>query len=251
MKRVSILLAILFVTACANSDIELLKKSVGELSAQNMDLKKEIADVKGSIEEVNRKIKTNTEDTKLNSEALLALKSEMQTFQNKTNERLKALESGLPKGQKMESTIKTQPVVPEGSKVNIEDNIADKTSLYNIAMELYRSNRLDESLNKFRTFVVRYPKDSLADNCLYWMGEIYLQKGDLNKALESFNNVIENYPNENKVPDAIYKAAIVNDSLGKRDEAIKLLKQLRANFKYAEITKAAQDKLKEWGVKNE
>jgi len=96
-------------------------------------------------------------------------------------------------------------VVPEGSKVNIEDNIADKTSLYNIAMELYRSNRLDESLNKFRTFVVRYPKDSLADNCLYWMGEIYLQKGDLNKALESFNNVIENYPNENKVPDAIYK----------------------------------------------
>jgi len=45
------------------------------------------------------------------------------------------------------------------------------------------------------------------------------------------------------------KTAIVNDSLGKRDEAIKLLKQLRANFKYAEITKAAQDKLKEWGVK--
>ncbi|MCA1927367.1 MAG: tol-pal system protein YbgF [Calditerrivibrio sp.] len=250
MLRSFIILSIFLFIGCANTDIEVLKKSVAELNAQNVDLKKEISDIKSNLREIDRKIKTNSEDTKLNSEALLTLKADIKSLESKTNERLKQLESS--KGNKPENIQnKIQSSNAEGSKVYIEDDITDKTTLYNLALELFKSNRYEESLNKFRSFVVRFPEDSLADNALYWMGEIYFQTGDMEKALESFNNVINNYPNENKVPDAIFKSAIVNDKLGKRDLAIDLMKKLILNFKYAEISKVARDKLKEWGVKNE
>lgn len=251
MLKSFIVLSIFIFVGCANTDIDILKKSVAELSAQNVELKKEISDIKSNLGEINRKVKTNSEDTKLNSEALLTLKADIKSLESKTNEKFKQLEASN-KGNKPENVQnKVQSGNVEGSKVYIDDDITDKTTLYNLALELFKSSRYEESLNKFRSFVVRFPEDSLADNSLYWMGEIYLQTGDLEKALESFNNVINNYPNENKVPDAIFKAAMVNDKLGKRDVAIDLLKKLILNFKYSEISKVAKDKLKEWGVKNE
>lgn len=251
MLKSFIVLSIFIFVGCANTDIDILKKSVAELSSQNVELKKEISDMKSNLSEMNRKIKTNSEDTKLNSEALLTLKADIKFLESKTNERFKQFEASNKANNPENIQNKVQSGNAESSKVYIDDDITDKTTLYNLALELFKSSRYEESLNKFRSFVVRFPEDSLADNSLYWMGEIYLQNGDLEKALESFNNVINNYPNENKVPDAIFKSAVVNDKLGKRDVAIDLLKKLILNFKYAEISKVAKDKLKEWGVKNE
>ncbi len=254
MKRIVYILPVLFLCACATDDIALLKKSVNELNNQNMELRKEIADLKNGLAEQDRKIKTVSEDNRLNAEALIALKSELKSVESRTNERFRSLESQLPqsKSQKTEQIQqKIQSSQTEGSKVYIEDDIADKTTLYNLAMELYKSGRYEEAINKFRSFTVRFPTDTLADNALYWMGECYLNLGNYEKAIESFKSVIDNYPQENKVPDAMYKLGVILDRVGKRSEGVDILKKLILNFKYSEIANVARSKLKEWGVKDE
>lgn len=254
MKRFLYLLPIVLFFGCATDDIALLKKSVAELNSQNMELKREISDLKNSLSEQDRKIKTVSEDNRLNAEALIALKSELKSVEARTNEKLKSIEGQLPqtKSQKTDQVQqKIQASQSEGSKIYIEDDIADKTTLYNLAMELYKSGRYEESINKFRSFSVRFPTDSLADNALYWMGECYLNLGNLEKAIETFKNVIENYPQENKVPDAMYKLGITLDRVGKRAEGVDILKKLILNFKYSDLANAARSKLKEWGVKDD
>lgn len=249
MKKISFLIGMVLLVACANPEIDLLKKSVSELNKQNIELKKDIAEVKSKLSETDRRLQTNIEDTKLNSEALITLKSDLKSLENRVHERLKSLDQS--KSTKTDTNQPKVQVSADSNKVYIDDDIADKTTLYNIALELYKSGRYDESLSKFRSFVVRFPSDSLADNALYWMGEIYIQLGDFEKAYDSFKNVFENYPTENKVPDAMYKAAITLDKLNKRDEAVDLLKKVILNFQYSEVSKFAKDKLKEWGIANE
>jgi len=254
MKKILVLSVSLFFAACATEDIDLLKKSVSELNNQNIELKKQIADLKNGIAEQDRKIKTANEDIRLNAEALIALKSEIKLIETRFNERIKAIESALPQS-KSQKTEQIQQTIQSGqadkNKVYIEDNIADKSTLYNLALELYKSGRYEESINKFRSFTVRFPNDTLADNALYWMGECYLNLGDLNKAIEAFKSVIDNYPQENKVPDAMYKLGVTLDKAGNRDEGVDILKKLIINFKYSEIANVAKAKLKEWGVKDE
>ncbi|ADR18697.1 tol-pal system protein YbgF [Calditerrivibrio nitroreducens] len=254
MKRFIYLLPVLFLCACATDDIALLKKSVSELNSQNMELKKEIADLKTGLTEQDRKIKTVNEDIRLNAEAVITLKSDLKSMETRLNDKIKAIEAQLPqsKAQKVEQVQqKIQSSQSDSNKVYIEDNIADKATLYNLAMELYKSGRYEESIDKFRSFTVRFPSDSLADNSLYWMGESYLNLNNLEKAAESFRNVIENYPQENKVPDAMYKLGVTLDKLGKRNEAVDILKKLILNFKYSDIANTAKSKLIEWGVKDE
>ncbi|MCX8085217.1 MAG: tol-pal system protein YbgF [Calditerrivibrio sp.] len=254
MKKILLLFAIVSISGCATDDIALLKKSVSELNNQNIELKKEISDLKQNLSEQDKKIKTLNEDTKLNSEALIVLRSDLKILESKVNEKLKTIES-TPQQTKTTKTESIQQKIQSGqietNKVYIQDDITDKTTLYNLALELYRSGRYEESINKFRSFSVRFPNDSLADNALFWMGESYLNLGNLEKAIEAYQAVIENYPQENKVPDAMLKLGIALERSGKKEQAIDILKKLILNFKFADAANTARSKLKEWGVKDE
>lgn len=50
-----------------------------------------------------------------------------------------------------------------------------------------------------------YPQSDLADNAYYWMGEIYYAGKNYPAAIQSFQTVMQLYPQGNKVPDAMLK----------------------------------------------
>ena len=72
---------------------------------------------------------------------------------------------------------------------------------------------------KFSQFLNTYPKDALAENAQYWLGEVYYKKQDFAKAAVAFKEGYSKYPEGSKGPDCLLKLGLSMKALGKNEEA--------------------------------
>lgn len=105
-----------------------------------------------------------------------------------------------------------------------QNNTALKTDvepqkLYEQALSALKDNQLDESELKFSQFLNTYPKNALAENAQYWLGEVYYKKQDFAKAAIAFKEGYSKYPEGSKGPDCLLKLGLSMKSLGKKEEA--------------------------------
>lgn len=100
------------------------------------------------------------------------------------------------------------------------------SSRYQEALQAYRAKRLGEAIQKFEALLAENAKNSLADNCQYWIGEAYYDQGQYQQAILSFEKVFS-YPNSNKDDSAQLKLGLcyvkLNDQTKARDEFQKLI----------------------------
>jgi tol-pal system protein YbgF len=82
----------------------------------------------------------------------------------------------------------------------------------------------------FGDFLKRYPKDPLAPNALYWLGETHYVQKNYTDAAEAFDLVLSSYGTSAKAPDAQLKRAMALAQLGKKQDACAALRQLGAKF---------------------
>lgn len=78
------------------------------------------------------------------------------------------------------------------------------TGLYENARRDQLAGNLDLALQEYNDYLKYYGNTELAPNAQYQIGEILYTKGDLDAALEAFDLVIEKYPDNNKTLDARY-----------------------------------------------
>jgi tol-pal system protein YbgF len=113
------------------------------------------------------------------------------------------------------------------AKTTETNNTQSPEILYNDSKKYYDANRLDESLEGFKTFLKDFPRHNLAANSQYWMGEIYYDIDNFDKALLEFEKVEDNYPGSLKAPDAKFKVAMCYLKLEKKTDAVKTLNDLK------------------------
>jgi tol-pal system protein YbgF len=119
----------------------------------------------------------------------------------------------------------------------------DPGAIYNKAMDFMKNGRADEAERAFADFIVKFPQSDLADNAQYWIGECFYSQKKFQEAKEGFSAVLEHFPFGNKVPDAIYKAALCAGELGSKEERVSLLKQLVENYPYSDASQKAESLL--------
>jgi tol-pal system protein YbgF len=90
---------------------------------------------------------------------------------------------------------------------------------YKAAYALYNEGRLDDARDAFSEFVNSHPKHAYADNARYWVGECWYDRRDFEKARVEFMRVISDYPDGNKVPDAMVKVGLSDQNLGRIQDA--------------------------------
>ncbi len=71
----------------------------------------------------------------------------------------------------------------------------------------------------FRQFLQSYPRDRLATDATYWLGESYLQRKRYREAAEQFLKVSSDAPKSSKAPDSLLRLGIALNGLGARDQA--------------------------------
>jgi tol-pal system protein YbgF len=82
----------------------------------------------------------------------------------------------------------------------------------------------------FSDFLKTYPKDALAPNALYWLGETHYVQRNYADAAEAFDLVISAYGSSNKAPDAQLKRGMSLAQLGKKQDACTAFRDLATKF---------------------
>lgn len=71
----------------------------------------------------------------------------------------------------------------------------------------------------FRQFLQSYPRDRLAADATFWLGESYFQRQRYREAAEQFLKISRDYPKAGKAADSLLKLGMSLNGLGARDQA--------------------------------
>lgn len=100
---------------------------------------------------------------------------------------------------------------------------------YEVAHALIKAGKYKEAIGAFQAFVGQYPSGPLAANALYWIGfSQFAGLSDFNKAAESYQRLLKDFPTSPKAPDALLSLARTQIQLEDKEAARATLNQLLA-----------------------
>ena len=88
---------------------------------------------------------------------------------------------------------------------DLAEHPVDKAAIYALAKQKLDAGQLQRARELFGDFLQKFPKDELAPNAQYWLGETYYAEKKWNEAIVEFQKVIKEFKSSDKVPDALVK----------------------------------------------
>ncbi len=101
---------------------------------------------------------------------------------------------------------------------------------YRYARSFLLSGDYDKAAATLKAFIAAHPKDILAGNATYWLGETYYARRQFSAAAIHFAQGFKKYPKSQKAPDNLLKLGMSFAKLGKRAEACASLFALRQRY---------------------
>ena len=111
---------------------------------------------------------------------------------------------------------------------------------FSSAMNLLAKARYDEARAAFRSFADNHPKDDLAPQAIYWIGDIAYVQRDYPGATRAFAEVIKKYPTSSRAPDSMLKLGQALIASGQKKEGCTALAALPAKYPHATAAVLAQ-----------
>ena len=101
----------------------------------------------------------------------------------------------------------------------------------------------------FRQLIESYPKDTLAADAQYWIGESFYRRGQYKAAADAFLKGYKKYKSGDKAPETLLKLGMSLAALGQKDAACSTFGELKTKFPKAPETvrdevKAEQKKVR-------
>ena len=115
--------------------------------------------------------------------------------------------------------------------------------LYNTALRDYTSGNYPLALQEFLEYLRYYPNTALASNAQFYIGDIYYQQGQFEKAVQEYDKAIEQYPDGNKTAAAQLKKGFALINLNMRSQGALELNAVVKNFPNTPEAQLAKDKL--------
>jgi len=90
---------------------------------------------------------------------------------------------------------------------------------------------LEKAIKAYEEFVEQYPQSKVINQVKFQIGKLYLDKGDTEKAKETFVNIIKEYPKEKELcANTMYLLAICYEKEGDSAKTVGQLRQLRQDY---------------------
>ena len=113
-------------------------------------------------------------------------------------------------------------------------------NLYERALRAYLARNYNDALALLRRYQKQYTKSPLAGNVQYWIGEALFAQRQYKEAIAAFNEVVEKYPNDSRVPAAMLNQGLAFAKLQNVPRARFFLQQVQE--KYANSLEADEAK---------
>jgi tol-pal system protein YbgF len=114
---------------------------------------------------------------------------------------------------------------------------------YRQAIMLFGRGRHADARRAFQAVFDSEPTGDLADNALFWIGETYYAAGDYTNAVRQYNRVVNEFSDQNKAPDAMFKIALAQAKTGDLALARRTLQQVIERYPYSSTASSAKAEL--------
>jgi tol-pal system protein YbgF len=108
---------------------------------------------------------------------------------------------------------------------------------------LFGRGRHAEARSAFQQVFESDAAGDLADNALFWIGETYYATGDYNNAVRHYNRVVNEFSDQNKAPDAMFKIALAQERTGDLALARRTFQQVIERYPYSSTASSAKAEL--------
>jgi tol-pal system protein YbgF len=114
---------------------------------------------------------------------------------------------------------------------------------YRQAIMLFGRGRHADARRAFQQVFDSEPAGDLADNALFWIGETYYAAGDYTNAVRHYSRVVNDFSDQNKAPDALFKIALAQARTGDLALARRTLQQVIEKYPYSSTASSAKAEL--------
>lgn len=181
------------------------------------------------------------------------LQQEVQELRGKVEEqsyqlnKLKETESKTKENAAPASGISVESAAPMSLPIPVEavsqDQALAEEKAYQYAYHLIQSKDYNGATLAFKSLIKTFPEGKYIPNAHYWLGEIYMTKGDLQLAYEAFDSVFKQYPEHPKAADSLLKLGYVEYAKGQWKRSQALLQQVKSQFPGSTSAQLAEAKL--------
>ncbi len=124
---------------------------------------------------------------------------------------------------------------------------ADQQALYNEAFEVLKSGKYEQAIDAFQKVIDANPRGEWAASAFFWQGETYYVQQDYAAAGKSYAELIERFPDSNRIPDAKLKLGYVAQERGDDDSARRLFNEVVEDHPDSQAAGLARQRLKRLG----
>jgi tol-pal system protein YbgF len=110
---------------------------------------------------------------------------------------------------------------------------------YDRAVELYKSKSWDRAIEAFASFLAKYPDNPAVESASFLRAESASGKGDHRRAAELFEAVASSFPQGQRAPDALLRAAQAYGRAGDKAAAEAAKKRLVSNYPATDAARKA------------
>lgn len=112
--------------------------------------------------------------------------------------------------------------------------------IYNYAFQMYHSRDHRTAVKYFDLLIERFPEDPKVENALYWIGECYYDRRDFDNAVAAFEQVLENRASTAKDPDALFKLGMIRFAVKDYAKALKHFDEVINGFPESRLVPQAR-----------
>ncbi len=120
-------------------------------------------------------------------------------------------------------------------------------STYQNAYRDMQGGQMDLALQEFSDYLKYFSTTDYAPNAQFYIGDIYLRKGDTENAIKSFDAVLERFSENNKTPDARYMKGRALVQAGKPTAAAQEFREIIKRYPDKDVAAKAKAQLKALG----
>ena len=223
-----------------------LKKEVDATSADRQKDQQRAKALQDALDQLSRAARKSGADLAVDVEKaqndLSSVRGQIEVLQH----RFDALEKTSQENQKALDAA-TQFMAQRQKEA---EHPTDRGPLYNLARQRLDQGQPSRARELFQDFMNRYPKDELAANAQYWLGETYFTEKKWNDAIVEFQKVLKEYKGSDKVPDALLKIGMAFQAQGDCQNALLFFDEVVQAHKSSPAAKAAHDRSAECRRKN-
>ena len=136
--------------------------------------------------------------------------------------------------------LKTSGSIKELPSISDEEY----TARYIESLSFYQNGEWNKSLDGFTYLIAVNSSHDLADNCQYWVGEVYYGLKDYKRSISEFEKVFS-FPGTNKADDAQYKLGLCYLNINNNTRALEEFTKVIDYYSNSEYYKKAKQYTKQ------